>query len=461
MAPPATAAELADMQGLLRSGFRTLPHASYDLYHLGDAAGGGRLLGRLLPLVTSAAQRDVPVATQVAVSAEGLRALGLPASTVELFSLEFQEGMGAPARSRFLGDDPAQWAWGAPAGPSIDVLVATYAVTEQALAEAVDTIQAWAGETGANLVQRLGTRLTDDEAFGFRDGVSDPYVEELATSRQRRDPPSSRPVPLGEFVLGYPNAYGLLTQRPVLPSESDPARHLPVLEPGRDVGYPSGGADLGRNGSYLVLRSLQQDTAGFDEYIHRESAAAGIDPHLLAAKMVGRWRSGAPLVLTPEWDEPDLGSANDFGYHHHDEQGLRCPIGAHIRRANPRDSLDPDPGSAESIEVTDRHRLLRRGRRFAAGSEADGLHFLALNGNLGRQFEFVQHTWLDNPKFGRLYDDVDPIVSPRTRRSVFTVPDEPIRRRFARLPDFVTTLGGAYLFLPGLRALRFLTEVSR
>ena len=115
----------------------------------------------------------------------------------------------------------------------------------------------------------------------------------------------------------------------------------------------------------------------------------------------------------------------------------------------------PDPGSAASLEITNRYRLLRGGRRFALGSDYDGLHFLALSGNLGRQFEFVQHTWLDNPKFGRLHDDVDPIVSPRTGRSVFSVTDQPIRRRFARLRDFVTTLGGAYLFLPGLRAPAF------
>lgn len=310
-------------------------------------------------------------------------------------------------------------------------------------------------------MRRLETQLTADEAFGFRDGISDPYVAELATRRQQDDPPSARPVPLGEFVLGYPNAYGLLTQRPVLPPGSDPSGHLPVLPPGRDATNPVGGADLGRNGTYLVLRSLQQDTAGFAEYVDQQSAASGIDAHLLAAKMVGRWRSGAPLALAPETDDPGLATANEFGYHHDDQRGLRCPVGSHIRRANPRDSLDPDPGSAASLAVTDRHRLLRRGRRFAAGNDSDGLHFLALNGNLGRQFEFVQHTWLDNPKFGRLHDDVDPIVSPRTGRSVFTVPDQPVRRRFADLPDFVTTLGGAYLFLPGLRALRFLAEEPR
>jgi len=156
----------------------------------------------------------------------------------------------------------------------------------------------------------------------------------------------------------------------------------------------------------------------------------------------------------------DLAEANDFGYHDNDPLGLRCPIGAHIRRSNPRDSLDPQPGSAQSLAVTDRHRIMRRGRKFTDTDGGQGLHFVALNGNLGRQFEFVQHTWLNNPKFGGLYDDVDPLIGPRDDRSVFTVPARPVRRRFAGLPDFVTTVGGAYFFLPGIRALHYLCEGS-
>jgi Dyp-type peroxidase family len=448
------AAELEDMQGLLRSGFGTLPSAAFSLFELGTVTQGRRLLLRLADDVTTAAMRDAAVVTQVALTASGLRALDTPASVVEQFALEFQAGMAAPARSRFLGDDPATWSWGAPGGPRVDVLVCSYARTDEELATALQRVQTAAAECHAHPVATLRAELADTEPFGFRDGISGPFVAELSSSsRAGRE----QPVALGEFVLGYPNAYGLLTQRPVLHASQDPDGLLPALAPGVDEGNPQGGADLGRNGSYLVLRTLAQDVEAFDAYVAEQAAAAEVDPELLAAKMVGRWRSGAPLVTSPDHDDPGLADANDFGYHDTDPAGLRCPFGAHIRRANPRESLDPRPGSATSQAVTDRHRLLRRGRRYADETE-QGLHFLALNGNLGRQFEFVQHTWLDNPKFAGLYDDVDPVVGTRRDRSLFTVPDQPLRRRYAGLPQFVSTRGGAYLFLPGLRALRYLCD---
>ena len=189
--------------------------------------------------------------------------------------------------------------------------------------------------------------------------------------------------------------------------------------------------DLGRNGTYLVLRTLAQDVAAFDAYVTTTAGSWSLAPELLAAKLVGRWRGGASLVQSPTVDRPELATANDFGYHHDDARGLRCPIGAHVRRANPRDSLDPRPGSDASQAVTDRHRLLRRGRVFAEDGE-QGLQFVALNANLGRQFEFVQHSWLNDPKFAGLRTDLDPLVTPRTPDGVFTIPGEPFRTRVCR-----------------------------
>jgi deferrochelatase/peroxidase EfeB len=186
--------------------------------------------------------------------------------------------------------------------------------------------------------------------------------------------------------------------------------------------------------------------------------------------MVGRWPSGAPLVLSPERDDPALANPNDFMYAQSDAHGYACPIGAHIRRANPRDSLDPRPGSPDSIAVNKRHRLLRRGRAYGpplsmerALSDPDtpraerGLHFLCLNGNIARQFEFVQHTWINNPKFDELYDDADPILAGR-ESTLFTVQAQPVRARYCPLPRFVRVDGGAYFFLPGIRALRYLAS---
>jgi len=444
-------AELDDLQALLRSALRTLPHARYALYHLPVGADGRRFLATLVDDVTSAADRDASVATQVALTATGLAGLGVPSMITDGFSDEFLSGM--VGRSRFLGDTPEDWQWGRGDQDSVDLLVITYAATPDLLVTAGGTLDARATAFGAVLLDARETHGSSEvEPFGFRDGISQPYVPELASSA---DDSRARPVALGEFVLGYPNAYGLLTQRPVLPQHLDPQGLLPVLPAGADRSHPDGGRDLGRNGTYLVLRTLAQDVDAFDAYVTTTAAELGLDPELLAAKMVGRWRGGASLVQSPDVDRAELATANDFGYHHDDVRGLRCPVGAHVRRANPRDSLDPRPGSDASQAVTDRHRLLRRGRVLADDPQ-QGLQFVALNANLGRQFEFVQHSWLNDPKFAGLTTDLDPLVTPHTPDAVFTIPGKPFRTRVCGLPEFVTTLGGAYFFLPGRRALCYL-----
>jgi Dyp-type peroxidase family len=262
-------------------------------------------------------------------------------------------------------------------------------------------------------------------------------------------------VKAGEFILGYPNEYGQLTDRPLLPERSDPSGVLSRHD---------GRADLGRNGSYLVLRTLRQDIEAFVAFTEaatrRDSGQA--DPAArarLAAKMVGRWPSGAPLVLAPTEDDPGLGDANEFGYHVPDPRGLACPVGSHVRRTNPRDSLDPRPGTDASLAINRRHRLLRRGRSYGEAGEERGVQFICLGANLARQYEFVQHTWVNNPAFNGLEGESDPLVGARhDKNSYFTVPDRPVRRRYAELPQFVHVRGGAYFFLPGLRALRFITS---
>jgi deferrochelatase/peroxidase EfeB len=191
---------------------------------------------------------------------------------------------------------------------------------------------------------------------------------------------------------------------------------------------------------------------------------------------MGRWPSGAPLVMAPEGEDPALSDENDFAYHALDPHGYRCPKGSHVRRAHPRDSLDPEPGSHDSIQIGKRHRILRRGRQYGTwvsplvpgarsqGTEKDedrGLYFICLNANLARQFEFVQHTWINNPKFDGLYDDSDPVVAGRsTAGRTFTMPTPPVRKRVTGLPSFVTVRGGAYFFLPGIRAVRYLASLT-
>jgi Dyp-type peroxidase family len=273
-------------------------------------------------------------------------------------------------------------------------------------------------------------------------------------------------VAAGEFVLGHPNAYGQMPPSPTV------APHA-LLDGG------NGWGDLGRNGSYLVFRQLSQDVGAFWQAV--AAAAGGQTDHAvtLAAKMVGRWPGGAPLVKSPARDDPSLALDDDFMYYRSgDPHGLNCPIGAHIRRTNPRDALDPVPGSDRSIEVGKRHRLLRRGRTYgppltpslapasliAAPEDGRdrGLHFLCFNAHLGRQFEFVQHTWVNNPKFDGLYSDDDPLIGARADGTgagsgTFTVQARPVRQRVTGLPRFVQVRGGAYFFTPGLRALRYLS----
>jgi Dyp-type peroxidase family len=231
--------------------------------------------------------------------------------------------------------------------------------------------------------------------------------------------------------------------------------------------------DFGRNGTYLVARQLEQDVFGFRRFVRH--AAPALDgrsgpeaEERLAAKLVGRWRSGAPLVRSPHRDDADLATDNAFGYAAVDPYGERCPIGAHIRRANPRDALTSEPGRA--LEITNQHRIIRRGRVYGKGLPDDateddgverGLFFLCVNANIERQFEFVQQTWLNNRKFGQLYDDQDPVMgTPPDDGGIFTVQRSPVATRVHELPNFVTVRGGAYFFLPGLRALRALAGVD-
>ena len=142
---------------------------------------------------------------------------------------------------------------------------------------------------------------------------------------------------------------------------------------------------------------------------------------------------------------------------------MRCPLGAHVRRANPRDSLPPNPGTEESRQVNRRHRLLRRGRNYGPGgtepSDAPrGLHFLCLNANIARQYEFVQHSWVNDPNFAGMVGVEDPLTGPRAGTTSFIEPAVPVRRRHTGLPQFVQVRGGAYFFLPGIRALRYLSS---
>jgi Dyp-type peroxidase family len=473
--------QLDDVQGIIVRGYGQLHDACYVLLEVADAVAARRWLGGLP--VTDGRSDPADRALNVAFTYPGLAALKLDGSVLELFSLEFREGMVSPHRSHILGDhgesDPERWAWGAPHNRPVHVLLLLYASTDAALADYHREVALGFEAAGVREIATLDANLLrgedgcSKEHFGFCDALSQPFIAGL-----EKPAPEAATVETGEFILGYPNEYGKLTERPLVPRERDPGRIL-----FEDV-EGSGRGDLGRNGTYLVFRQLSQNVHAFWSF-QQEHAGAGPGPATvdeqirLASKMVGRWPSGAPLLLAPDRDRPELGTENDFLYHREDPQGYRCPIGSHVRRTNPRDSLEPDPGSKGSIAINKRHQLLRRGRAYgtpaapslnprdllaADPSGERGLHFICVGANVSRQFEFVQHSWANNAKFAGLYEDADPLIGDRDPRQKgklgsFTEQARPVRRRVTGIPEFVTVRGGSYFFLPGLRAVHFLASL--
>src|ERR1044072_1976517 len=330
------APEYQDMQALLRFGFKHLHRASFLLLQVKDAELARAWLATA-PVTSAVTANPLPAtALQIALSSDGLRALGIAPSVVDAFSSEFLVGMGGdPGRSRRLGDvaqnDPAHWEWGAQCRvPHVLLMLYANADTLPSFRQSIlDRCAA-----GFALIAALDTDSLDEfEPFGFKDGLSQPTLD-WQRERPVRDEEQleySNLVCLGEFVLGYPNEYGDYTDRPLLDPSADRESDLPRAEDAPDL------LDLGRNGSYLVMRQLEQDVAGFWRYLDRQAGGDAVLRERLAAAMVGRTLSGEPLV-------GDDGKSNVFTYDA-DPRGLRCPLGAHIRRSNPRNA-DLPPGTS-------------------------------------------------------------------------------------------------------------------
>jgi Dyp-type peroxidase family len=475
--------QVEEIQGIILGGYGTLGSACFLLLDMHHAVLTKPWL-QTLELRNSGERPQVSDrCVNVAFTPTGLAKLGLSEALLGMFAGEFIEGMtGTTHRRRILGDHgpshPTQWRWGGPDNDQIDMLLMLYAGDEEALRILVEQQIETMSSAGVRLIMRLDTRTLPDrkEHFGFRDGISQPGIAGFT-----RNSSPGNTIAAGEFVLGYRNAYGQYTARPLVAPEQDPEHLLPTA-PDDSLRH-----DLGMNGSYLVFRQLHQDVYAFWNYL--AATAPGKFPGdttqacvALASKMVGRWPSGAPLVKTPHGDNPDFATDNDFMYvRSRDADGLKCPIGAHVRRSNPRDALDPQPGSERSIEVGKRHRILRRGRTYGTpavdsmqpgeiiGRDDDqqerGLHFLCFNTHLNRQFEFMQHTWVNNPKFDGLYEDDDPLIGDRGDTAqkpagTFTVQQEPVRQRVTGMPRFVRVIGGGYFFMPGISAVRYIASLK-
>lgn len=499
---PAEPLDLDDIQGLVVRGFGKLPEARFLLLAIPADATAARAR-----LADAVAHGDVNTArshprhhdraVQLAFTATGLARLGLDEHTRGTFSREFLEGMDDDVRAEALGDrgdnDPATWRWGRRGtANAVDVMVMVYAKDRATLRTALEPWYAAARAGAFRWIAGKGTHARTDqkEHFGWRDGISLPTVAGMShehipgAPHPRRAQENWTPEPLatGEFVLGYRNEYAAYTESPYADPARDPHGVLPPTADGA-------ARDLGKNGTYLIYRQMTQDVPGLWRYLVAQSREAGDDEVAraiaLGSKMVGRWPGGAPLVLSPKHDDPHRATANAFTFAKPDPVGLACPIGSHIRRANPRDQLGSGRDASDSTIMVRKHQMIRRGRPFgppitptldprsivARGDDGvrRGLHFVCLVGHISRQFEFVQRAWIDSPNFQAMFRDGDPIVAPRRPRAAgvanpndeFTCPAVPVRRKYTGMPPFTRVVGGAYFFLPGVRALRFLLGLPR
>jgi Dyp-type peroxidase family len=465
--------ERADVQGLMLFAYKQHPRSRFYLLKF-DGGAAREWLRRVLTDVTSGVEeKDGRYRFNLAFSARGLRALGLSDEDLATFQREFVQGMAHPERSNVLGDrysdDPANWQWGNAEEP-VDAVAMLYARSSAELDERSAELEKLFDKFG--IARRIeDVALPDDgrEHFGFADGLAQPYIRGSGRKRQ----PGDVKIATGELVIGYPNAYGKVTCIPNAKRRRGTREHP----------FPIAGTDrvgFGYNGTYLVLRKLRQDVASFWQYCWEAAAAEQAADlaeraKLIAARFVGRWPNGVALVEAPEAERPPTAGLNDFRFRERDPDGLRCPFGAHIRRANPRDMFGDD--AKAGLHDANLHRMVRRGRAYGPKLGGDmpraddgverGLCFVALNANLRRQFEFVQQTWINSCKFAGLSAERDPLVGKEALDfddqpvpRVFTAQARPVRDRYEGLPKVVQVRGGEYFFLPGLRALNFLCEGS-
>jgi Dyp-type peroxidase family len=445
---PSTRVPMLDLHEIQATVLRLRPapyFGTHVLLRVDDARGGRDVLRRLIPHVDSAAKWwDAHDAwLSIGISYAGLEALGLPGDSLQSFPQAFRVGMAARARElRDEGiNDPKNWDKEFGAG---QVHIGLNAFSDSV--EKWQRVFAWAreqyqGVSGVSVVARqdFGAQPGDLNPLGYKDGIDQPPVEGSGVEPL---PGQGRPIKAGEFILGYPGETGV---------------PLPMPQP--DI--------LGRNGTYIGFRKYQTRVGAFNRFL-RANSNSEAELELLAAKLVGRWRSGAPLTLAPEVDDPALGADfrrnNDFDYSN-DRQGRKAPFGCHIRRMNPRDT------ELTRLTDVDIHRLIRRGTTYGppydpnALSEADdevprGAIFLFISAKAMATMEFLQQEWINEGNFIGIGEERDPIIGRQEEGAVFTIPREPVRRRVHGIETFNVLRGGEYFFMPSISALKWLANLG-
>ncbi|HEX6426710.1 MAG TPA: hypothetical protein VF008_03450 [Niastella sp.] len=510
----------ADMQGLIVRGYKTLTAATFILLKITNKVAARKYIRYLAENYITTGEKpngrdnrhnnDPEKAVNIAFTNTGIASLANE-NILESFSREFKEGMSfsngnegaheAAERTMMLGDlglnHPDRWHWGSQEKP-VDCVLMVYAKNKKALNDLIKEVFT-DQQQGVEIVYVAGTYeynpRNTKEHFGFMDGISQPIIKGLSKENMVADKQTL--INPGEFILGYRNEYKHFSPSPCIEDKKD----ISGLEPHRVF---SDQKDLGRNGTYLVFRQIEQHVEKFWDHLYKHSKEAAASRTEMAvklgAKMIGRWPDGRPLVQAPSAacpvSDPTL---NNFNYAETDKYGVQCPLGAHIRRTNPRDHVHAGRGIEDSLEMSKKHRMLRRGRIYGEPLDKDfdidnmihckqviqqngsntattpvttnafkenenavrGLHFICLVSDIARQFEFVQNVWANTSTFGGLCNEVDPVISPRPTKDQphcheFTTPQEIIRNRYLNVPEFTTVVGGAYFFMPGIKALKFI-----
>ncbi|HEX2079259.1 MAG TPA: hypothetical protein VHG08_16150 [Longimicrobium sp.] len=460
----------ADVQGTILQGYRVDLARHFILQVTDAAAARAFILGLVdgtggLPRITTAARWTVKPEcfVNIGFTYAGLQALGVSKKDLDTFDQGFQRGATARKTADLVGDvgrsDPANWIGGLSDGAAVHVVLNLWVHEDPEVVAAISARLRAGFAAGMKELSAFDAHALPDNGvhFGYRDNIAQPTVD--GAPPRKHDLPDDQPVvATGEFLLGYPNqAKGTYSVSP---------------------------AQLSKNGSYAAFRILEQDVAGFEAFLTTYAAKAGIDREMLAAKVCGRWRNGNPLVLSPDSAEPPVpgDQLNNFKYTSpdvatDDTLGFRCPIGSHIRRTNPRDQKVLGAGSPF-------HRIVRRampyGRAYDPANPDNaprGLIGYFINASITNQFEFIQGQWAMrhdfvksatgpyNPPQGNAVNNISGedvflgVNDPAT--SSFTLSKSgQANTKLTGWSQMVTTVGGAYCFLPSVTGLRYLASLT-
>jgi Dyp-type peroxidase family len=442
---------VADIQGLILRSYG-MDALSVFVLRVEKPREARHFLGCLVIASGAAWDAKPDFCVNVALTYQGLAALELPPDSLKSFPAEFIDG--AVARAPLVGDigpnAPASWRPSL-TQPGVHVLVLLFA--QNAAIRSTQTARLrsqWSADDAVTEVAALDGDMLPGEVghFGYRDGFSQPTIAGGLPSPITDRLPAA---PAGEFLLGYQSQFSDFTYPVPVPPE------------------------LGANGSFVALRVLEQDCAAFDALLKAAPTRFGISGEALAAKFVGRWRNGVPLSLSPDTDSPDppipLDRINSYDYAPTsadpdvcaDPRGYRCPIGSHMRRNNPRNSVVAGNSGL-------RHRLVRRGLPYGPpfdpahpddGAER-GLLGLFIAVSLKDQFEFIMSQWVNGDTFAPgLSGTTDPLLGNNASGSgTFTIPrDGTTPIVVSGLPQLVRTRGAAYGFLPSVTALQYIARL--